>query len=141
MDNSLTKIKKYQLKNLDCANCAQRIEDGVKELSEVNFASVNFATATLHLDTQDLGAVERLIEKIEPAVQVLLAEEISPVEDGHNHREAVILSLAGGLFVLGLALTYFWVEMTQPWLAYLVFGLAYLLSGTDVLLRAVKNSA
>jgi Cd2+/Zn2+-exporting ATPase len=48
MDDNMTTIKKYQLKNLDCANCAQKIEDGVKGLDEVKFASVNFATATLH---------------------------------------------------------------------------------------------
>ncbi|MEN8240759.1 MAG: heavy metal translocating P-type ATPase [Chloroflexota bacterium] len=139
MDNSITTIKKYQLKNLDCANCAQRIEDGVNELIDVKFASVNFATATMHLDTQDLGAVEQLIGKIEPDVQVLSAEVDAGDQAESRSWEGIILVVSGMLFISGLAISYLLSETIPLLVSYLIFGLAYLIVGTQVMGRAVKN--
>ena len=36
-------MKKYTLKNLDCAACASKIEDNLTKLGEVKFVTVNFA--------------------------------------------------------------------------------------------------
>ena len=37
-------IKKYYMENVDCANCAARMEEGIKKLEGVNDARVNFLT-------------------------------------------------------------------------------------------------
>jgi Cd2+/Zn2+-exporting ATPase len=139
MDDSMTTIKKYQLKNLDCANCAQRIEDGVSQLSDVNFASVNFATATLHLDTENLNAVQDLVRKIEPEVEVLPAEDVVDLKPEESNSERLILAVSGLLFMLGLGFTYFFGEGYSPMISNILLGLAYLLVGGQVLARAVKN--
>ncbi|NOX64277.1 MAG: heavy-metal-associated domain-containing protein [Chlorobi bacterium] len=55
-------MKKYKIKNLSCASCASRIEEGVAKLEEVNFVSVNFANSFIQVDTNDLD-LRKLKEK------------------------------------------------------------------------------
>jgi Cd2+/Zn2+-exporting ATPase len=139
MSEPATSIKKYQLKNLDCANCAQRIEDGVNRLESVKYASVNFATSTLHLDSEDFGAVQSLIETLEPEVELIAFQpEANPA--GERDRSVELrLGLAASLFVVGLILNNSIIFADLPILVYVSLGIAYLLSGGQVLLRAVKN--
>ena len=63
-------MKKYKLKNLDCASCAAKVEEGVGKLEEVKFVSVNFATTSMTIDTDDLEKVKSKIKEIEPEVEI-----------------------------------------------------------------------
>ena len=54
-------MDKYTLQNLDCANCAAKIENAVQKTPGVSFASVDFATTTLFLDAVDFSAVQQTI--------------------------------------------------------------------------------
>ncbi len=56
-------IKKYEMENVDCANCAAKMEEAIKKLESVNDARVNFLTQKLVLDT-DAEDVEALLKKI-----------------------------------------------------------------------------
>ena len=67
-------LKKYNfiLKNLDCANCAREIEEGLKENKELHKVVVNFNTLRLSYET-DTVSKEEVIKKvleIEPEVEV-----------------------------------------------------------------------
>ena len=64
-------MEKYLLQNLDCANCANNIENAVKQTPGVKFASVDFATLTLFLDAKDLSAVQRSVAQIEPQIRII----------------------------------------------------------------------
>ena len=44
-------MKKYQLKNIDCASCAANIEKGLSKLEEVKFVSVSFANSSMMIVT------------------------------------------------------------------------------------------
>ncbi len=59
-------IKKYNMENVDCANCAAKMEEGIKKLEGVNDARVNFLTQKLVLDTkrEDVDALMKEILKI-----------------------------------------------------------------------------
>ena len=57
-------MKKYKLNNIDCAACANNIENTLSKLPEVKFVSVNFATSTLHVDTDDIHKVKSKIKEI-----------------------------------------------------------------------------
>ena len=63
-------MKKYKLNNLDCASCASKIESSLSKLEEVKSVSVNFANATMTIDTDNLEKVKALIKKLEPEVEV-----------------------------------------------------------------------
>ena len=45
--------KTFSIENLECAHCAQKMEDGIKKLDGVNSASVNFFAQKLILDADD----------------------------------------------------------------------------------------
>ena len=58
--------KHFKLQDLDCANCAAKMEDAIKKLDGVNDASVSFLTQKLTLDADDA----RFEEILEQAVKV-----------------------------------------------------------------------
>ena len=64
--------KRYLIEDLCCANCAAKMEDGIRKLEGVNSANINFLTQKLTLDADDtcfesiLDEAERIIKKIEP---------------------------------------------------------------------------
>ena len=64
--------KKLKLENLDCANCAAKMEAAIQKLPGVNAASVSFLTQKLTLDADDtrfdeiLNEVVKVCKKVEP---------------------------------------------------------------------------
>ena len=69
--------KKFKLENLDCANCAAKMEDAIQKLPGVNAASVSFLTQKLTLDADDerfeeiLDQAVKLCRKVEPDCKIL----------------------------------------------------------------------
>ena len=45
--------KKFKLTDLDCANCAAKMEDAIKKLDGVNDASVSFMMHKMTIDADD----------------------------------------------------------------------------------------
>lgn len=65
-----TKMKRsFKLENLDCANCAAKMEDQINKLEGVS-ASVSFMTQRLNIEAEDmdkaLDQAQECISKIEP---------------------------------------------------------------------------
>ncbi|MCI5739123.1 MAG: heavy-metal-associated domain-containing protein [Ruminococcus sp.] len=58
----MTKV--YKLEELDCANCAAKMEDAINKMPEVKHATVNFMTQKLTLETEHEITVD-LLKKIE----------------------------------------------------------------------------
>lgn len=57
--------KSFKLENLDCANCAAKIEHDISELPGVNKATVSFMTSKLMIDTDaDMDEVLDAAQKI-----------------------------------------------------------------------------
>lgn len=65
-------MKKFNLKNLDCANCAAQIEANVAKIDGVNSVSVNFLTTTMKIDFDEnrrdeiIENIRKIIKKLEP---------------------------------------------------------------------------
>lgn len=55
--------KKFKVEEVDCANCAAKMEALIKKIAGVNDASLNFLTQKLILD----GADDRFDEIVEEA--------------------------------------------------------------------------
>ena len=70
--------KRFKLVNLDCANCAAKMEDAIKKLDGVNDATVSFMTQKLTLDAEDARFEEivqqavKVCKKVEPDCTVVL---------------------------------------------------------------------
>ena len=52
--------KTYKLEDLDCANCALKIEDAIRKIDGVKDVSVNFIMQHLTLEADDEGFEEVL---------------------------------------------------------------------------------
>ena len=64
--------KTYRLEELDCANCAAKMENAIKKIDGVKDASVSFMTQKLTLEADDdryeevFKAVAAACKKVEP---------------------------------------------------------------------------
>lgn len=69
--------KVYRLEELDCANCAAKMERAIGQLPGVEKASVNFMGQKLILNADEnkfdeiLDAVEQTIRRIEPDCRIV----------------------------------------------------------------------
>lgn len=70
--------KTYKIEELDCANCAAKMEDAIKKIDGVSFASVNFLTQKLTVEADDSDFDEimkkavRVCRRIEPGCNIKL---------------------------------------------------------------------
>ena len=68
--------KKFKLQDLDCANCAQKMEDAIKKIDGVNDASVSFMTQKMSIDADDerfdaiMDEVVKVCKKVEPDCEI-----------------------------------------------------------------------
>lgn len=68
--------KIYLLENLDCANCAAKMEDAVGKIDGVESVSINFLTQKMVLRADEnliediFAQAEKAMKKIEPDVEV-----------------------------------------------------------------------
>lgn len=58
--------KKFKLQDLDCANCAAKMEEAIKKIEGVNDASVSFMTQKMTIDAAD-GHFDEIMEKVKDA--------------------------------------------------------------------------
>ena len=49
--------EKFNVKNLDCASCAAKIEKGLKAVDGVDEAVLDFANLTLHVKARDIKRI------------------------------------------------------------------------------------
>ena len=69
--------KKFKLQDLDCANCAAKMEEAIKKIDGVNDASMSFMTQKLTIDAADdrfdaiMDEVEKVCAKVEPDMKIL----------------------------------------------------------------------
>lgn len=69
--------KSFKLDEIDCANCAAKLENKIKQLPGVTSASVNFMLQKLTLEADDasfddvLDSVVKLVSDIEPDCEIL----------------------------------------------------------------------
>lgn len=77
--NTLKKYK-YRLNNLDCANCANKIEERLKKENNLSDVVVNFSSLTLSFMSNDdikIEDISNIVTKIEPEVVVTKIDEES----------------------------------------------------------------
>ena len=135
-------MKKYTLQNLDCADCALKLETQLAKLETVRSVSVNFATSTMRIDAASIDEVLKTIRDIEPDVRVTEAEEMGESSEGKTflyRRELIRIGAALLIFIFGLIFKKQLHDTPFNFAEYAVFLTAYLLSGWEVLYTAGRN--
>lgn len=69
--------KKFKLEDLDCANCAAKMEEAIKKIDGVNDATMSFMTQKLTVDADDdrfdaiMDEIVAVCAKVEPDMKIL----------------------------------------------------------------------
>ncbi|MEG0806362.1 MAG: cation transporter [Lachnospiraceae bacterium] len=69
--------KKIKLENLDCANCAAKMEDAIRKIKGVQEVSISFMTQKMVLEAEDdqfediMNQAKALVKKVEPDCNIL----------------------------------------------------------------------
>ena len=91
--NTLKKYK-YRLNNLDCANCANKIEERLKKENNLSDVVVNFSSLTLSFMSNDdikIEDISDIVTKIEPEVVVTkIDEEAKETKKNYNLIRLII---------------------------------------------------
>ncbi len=71
--------KKFNLIDLDCANCAQKMEDAINKIDGVTAASVSFMAQKMTIEAADgvdfdalMQEVVKTCKKVEPDCEIVL---------------------------------------------------------------------
>ena len=71
-------MKKHYKFEIDCANCAAKVEDAIKKIDGVNNATVSFMTQKLTLEAEEadlpkvLKEVQKCIHRVEPDCDLIV---------------------------------------------------------------------
>ena len=63
--------KTFKMENLDCANCAAKMEAAIKKIDGVNDCSISFMTQKISIDAEDdkfdevLTAAQKAVTKVD----------------------------------------------------------------------------
>lgn len=139
--------KNYQLKGLDCANCAAKIERAVSKVDGVTAANVDFINQKMSISCQkaDLPTVETqalaIVNKLEPDVVVEpVVDHPESGKSGHSHEHS------GGdnhnlwrILITAIALVLLlWLD-PSGWLRIVAYVAVYLFIGGDIVKQAITN--
>ena len=122
---------KYNIKDLDCANCAKKIEETLNKDKNIKSASINFAKQTVTVETNisdPFNYVKDIVEKIEPDA-ILSKEEIKETKNKDIYR----ILLGTFLGVLGIIIK------APKYLSMILILLAYIILLYRTLTTAIKQ--
>ncbi len=139
---------RYYLQGLDCPSCAAKIEANLNELDEKREVNVNFGNNTVELDPELQEQAQDIIDNIEPGVKLIPKDNESGQvykhsDNGTFQLKAQLFKIIFSLLLLVIGFL-FRGELQETPAAigdYLVFLIAYVLVGGQVVSSAVKNLA
>ena len=132
-------MKKLKLQNLDCANCALKIEKTLNNMPELSNVRLNFSTSTLtfeqNIDKDLSDLIEKEIQKIEKEVIIVKKESKNQKRFWQNLDKKRLFITFLSLFLTYISYNY--IENRQIQIT--VFLIAYIIVAWDVLYKAFKN--
>lgn len=141
----------YILKGLDCANCAAKVEAKIRQMPEVEYASVAYANKQMRLSANRpdvlIPSIQKAIDAMEDGITVLPKEEVKKEAKKGEKSSAISEKYRPLIMILGGA-----AEFLVGFLAIHIGGLeesdirllpilivSYLMLGGKVLMTAGRN--
>ena len=122
------------INNLDCANCAAKIERELNKCDSISNVNISFMSKKIYYNTnlekkEAIEFINNELLKIEDGVYV--SDKITKQEVKDYSKSKIIISVI--LVIIALALN------NYTYISYALFMISYLIVGYEVLIRAVKN--
>lgn len=123
---------KIGIENLDCANCARKIEEELKKEKVLTDVSVNFSTSSITFKSSDqekaIKRISEVVKKVEPDAQLILSSEKAKVKKDYDIYRLII----------GFALYLISIVINDPLIKEILIILAYLILLYRVFLVSMK---
>jgi Zn2+/Cd2+-exporting ATPase len=130
-------MKRYSIENLDCAQCASKIESELNRTPGVRYASVNFATASICIDTDDIDNALAVVKKHEPRIIISEKETHSQKLSFLNFDLLIItvsILIAAGTYYISIQ-----TDLLTHRTVQLLYGISWITVGYSVIKTAVRN--
>ena len=122
---------KYNVSNLDCANCAKKIEDALNKDKNIKNATLNFANLKLTIESDYNGDVlkyvRKIVKKIEPDIDIFDSE----VKEENITTDIIRLVVGIIIGIVGLVLP-------VPLISKLLLILSYIILLSKTAIKALK---
>lgn len=134
--------KILHISSLSSNDCAEELVEAIQSLKEIKRASIHFMSQNLYIWprpninwTQTYAAIEQLTYQIEPKAHI--SEDVTYKDENevHDHKTASIKEIASSFILLIFAV----LAPIPPPLDLIIFALAYLIVGREVLLQALQG--
>ena len=74
--------KKFKLQDLDCANCAAKMEEAIKKIQGVSDANVSFMTQKMTIEAED-GRFDEIMQEVVAVCKKVEPDCVIPVSYTH----------------------------------------------------------
>ena len=70
--------KVFEMEDLDCANCAAKMEDAIRKIEGVTYVSISFIAQRMTIEADDnkfdaiMKQAQKAVRKVEPDCRILL---------------------------------------------------------------------
>lgn len=128
---------KLKVENLSCGNCAQKIEDEIQSLGQVDNAQINLMEEYIiingkNIDTESfIRKINEIADRIEPGSKFTAYERKNITKQKIVNQEFIKILIATILFV-----THFFTQQPYSIIAALI---AYIIIGSNIVFTAAKN--
>ncbi len=140
---SKSKEARFILEGLDCASCAGKIETQIGKIEEISLSSIHFPTKTLLIKLENENNFDEVTNQIK---QIITSIEPDVVLKDKNKKNESIISEAKlspwekikfgigiPLYIIAIVFSF------SPLVEFGLFFLSFVLIGSEVLLRALRN--
>ncbi|PAF54398.1 cadmium-translocating P-type ATPase [Helicobacter sp. 13S00482-2] len=127
-------MQKYNIQNLECADCANKLQEALCQIDGFAECKVSFATNTLYATNADIEKLQEIIKGINPRIKIS--------KDFENQEKKPRWFIIAGLiiiFFISLLLLHFFESQYTKIISYILLGLVYFISGKNVFLGAYEN--
>ena len=123
--------QKYNINNLDCANCAREVEESLNKNKDLKNVIVNFNTKKISFESDVIGLKEinELVKKVEPDCTVT-----KEVEEKREYNFLVFIS-AIIIYLLSLVIKNVYLKETLIIVSYLLLVYRPMINALKVLIR------
>ncbi|GFI40863.1 heavy metal translocating P-type ATPase [Thomasclavelia cocleata] len=130
-----------KISGLDCANCAMKVEQAINKMNEIDKAQIIFSTETLKVKPKGsvdqnklLKQIQKVVDQVEDGVTLSLKDTLQVIEKPRLFvcKDHLGLIIGTVIYIIAIIIGDFEFDA-------LIYGIAYLLVGYKVILKALKN--
>ncbi|WP_288146764.1 heavy metal translocating P-type ATPase [Thomasclavelia cocleata] len=130
-----------KISGLDCANCAMKVEQAINKMNEIDKAQIIFSTETLKVKPKGsvdqnklLKQIQKVVDQVEDGVTLSLKDTLQVIEKPRLFvcKDHLGLIIGTVIYIIAIIIGDFEFDT-------LIYGIAYLLVGYKVILKALKN--